>query len=297
MTGWSASVNARVDWWKHGIQMPLRSCFTDRMEMMMAGADDRGAADRRSSGNRNARGDTLDPAEVARFDRLAERWWDPDGPMRPLHQLNPLRLGYVRDAIAGHFGRNIRGPRPLAGLTLLDIGAGGGLLAEPLARLGAEVTGLEPAAATAAAARHHAEQGGLSIDYRSETVEEVAARGERFDVVTAMEVVEHVTDVGAFVKAACAVTNEHGILIVSTLNRTKRAFALAIIGAEYVLRWLPRGTHDWEKFVTPEELAGAIAAGGLAVADRTGVIYNPLTASWRLSGDMSVNYMLTATRA
>jgi 2-polyprenyl-6-hydroxyphenyl methylase/3-demethylubiquinone-9 3-methyltransferase len=259
------------------------------MEMMMTGADERSAAGR-------PRHDTLDPAEVARFDRLAESWWDPEGPMRPLHQLNPLRLGYIRDAIGAHFGRNIRSPKPFAGLTLLDIGAGGGLIAEPLARLGADVTGLEPATAMAAAARRHAEQGGLSIDYRTETVEAVAARGERFDVVTAMEVVEHVTDVRAFVKAACAVTSEDGLLILSTLNRTLRSFALAIVGAEYILRWLPRGTHDWEKFVTPEELADAVAAGGLAVTDRKGVIYNPLSASWRLSGDMSVNYMLTAKR-
>jgi 2-polyprenyl-6-hydroxyphenyl methylase/3-demethylubiquinone-9 3-methyltransferase len=265
--------------------------------MMMRAADDRSAGGRSASEGQGARHDTLDPAEVARFDRLAESWWDPEGPMRPLHQLNPLRLGYIRDAIGAHFGRNVRSPKPFAGLTLLDIGAGGGLLAEPLARLGADVTGLEPALGTAAAARRHAEQGGLAIDYRSETVEVVAARGERFDIVTAMEVVEHVTDVRAFIAAACAVTSEDGILILSTLNRTLRAFALAIVCAEYVLRWLPRGTHDWEKFVTPEELADAVAAGGLAVADRTGVIYNPLSASWRLSGDMSVNYMLTARRA
>ena len=241
-------------------------------------------------------GQTVDPAEVARFDKLADSWWDPNGPMRPLHQINPLRLGYIRDAVAAHFGRSVRAPKPLSGLSLLDIGAGGGLLAEPLTRLGAEVTGLEPAAGMAAAERRHAEEGGLSIDYRTETIEAVAARGERFDVVTAMEVVEHVADVGVFVKAACAVAGPDGIVILSTLNRTLRSFALAIVGAEYLLRWLPRGTHDWEKFVTPDELTEAVAAAGFTVNDRRGVVYNPLTASWRLSGDLSVNYMLTATR-
>ncbi|CAH1654983.1 bifunctional 2-polyprenyl-6-hydroxyphenol methylase/3-demethylubiquinol 3-O-methyltransferase UbiG [Chelatococcus asaccharovorans] len=241
-------------------------------------------------------GQTVDPAEVARFDKLADSWWDPNGPMRPLHQINPLRLAYIRDAVAAHFGRSIRAPKPLSGLALLDIGAGGGLLAEPLARLGADVTGLEPAAGMAAAARRHAEESGLSIDYRTETIEAVAARGERFDVVTAMEVVEHVADVAVFVKAACAVAGQDGIVILSTLNRTLRSFALAIVGAEYLLRWLPRGTHDWEKFVTPDELTEAVAAAGFTVNDRKGVVYNPLSASWRLSGDLGVNYMLTATR-
>lgn len=241
-------------------------------------------------------GHTVDPAEVARFDKLADSWWDPDGPMRPLHQINPIRLAYIRDAIAAHFGRSIRSGKPLAGLRLIDIGSGGGLLAEPLTRLGASVTGLEPAPGMAAAARRHAEDSGLAIDYRTETVEAVAARGEQFDIVTAMEVVEHVTNVDAFVAAACALAGQDGIVILSTLNRTMRSFALAIVGAEYLLRWLPRGTHDWEKFVTPDELTEAVAGGGFTVTDRKGLVYSPLTSQWRLSSDLGVNYMLTATR-
>ncbi|MBS7696676.1 MAG: bifunctional 2-polyprenyl-6-hydroxyphenol methylase/3-demethylubiquinol 3-O-methyltransferase UbiG [Chelatococcus sp.] len=261
------------------------------MEQPMTAAENAAPKDAAAS-----TGQTIDPAEVARFDKLADSWWDPNGPMRPLHQINPLRLAYIRDAVAAHFGRSIRTSKVLSGLTLLDIGSGGGLLAEPLARLGADVTGLEPAAGMAAAARRHAEESGLSIDYRTETIETVAARGERFDVVTAMEVVEHVADVDVFVRSACAVAGQDGIVILSTLNRTLRSFALAIVGAEYVLRWLPRGTHDWEKFVTPEELTRAVAAADFTVRDRKGVTYNPLTASWRLSGDLAVNYMLTATR-
>jgi 2-polyprenyl-6-hydroxyphenyl methylase/3-demethylubiquinone-9 3-methyltransferase len=237
---------------------------------------------------------TVDPAEVARFDRLAREWWDPNGPMRPLHKLNPVRLGYVRDEACAHFGRDGRAPQPLNGLSVLDVGCGGGILSEPLARLGGAVTGLDPAPANLSVARLHAERAGLSIDYRGETVEAVRDRGERFDLVLAMEVVEHVPDVPAFVAACAATVKPGGLLLMATINRTLRAFALAIVGAEYVLRWLPRGTHQWEKFVTPQELADAVEEAGLAMLDTRGVVYNPLTDQWTLSRDTAVNYMVAA---
>ena len=239
---------------------------------------------------------TIDPSEVARFDRLARDWWDPNGPMRALHRLNPVRLQYIRDRACGQFGRDERAPHCLHDLTVLDVGCGAGLLCEPLARLGASVTGLDPAATNIAVARLHAERAGLAIDYRSDTVEAVVAGEERFDVVLAMEVVEHVADVKAFVSACCAAVKPDGLLVMATINRTLRAFALVIVGAEYILGWLPKGTHQWDKFVTPEELAAAIAAGGLSVINRRGAVYNPITAQWLLAGDMSVNYMLAAER-
>jgi 2-polyprenyl-6-hydroxyphenyl methylase / 3-demethylubiquinone-9 3-methyltransferase len=240
---------------------------------------------------------TIDPDEVARFERLAKDWWDPKGPMRPLHKLNPVRLLYVRDAICRRFGRDPQAPRPLQDLSILDVGCGGGILSEPLARLGAAVTGLDPAPTNIAVARLHAERAGLAIDYRDEAVEAVRDQGERFDAVLAMEVVEHVPDVPAFVSACGAVAKPGGLLVMATINRTLRAFALAIVGAEYVLGWLPKGTHRWEKFVTPEELAEAIEAAGLTIMDRRGVVYNPLTDAWTLSRDAAVNYMIAAGRS
>lgn len=236
---------------------------------------------------------SVDRDEVARFDALAERWWDPDGPMRALHRLNPVRLAYIRDQACRRFGRDPRAARPLEGLTVLDVGCGAGLLSEPMARLGGTVTGLDPAAANLDVARRHAARGGLSIDYRSDPVEALA---ERFDLVLAMEVVEHVPDVDAFVLACCRAVKPGGLLVMATINRTLRAFGLAIVAAEYVLRWLPRGTHDWEKFVTPEELARAIEAGGLSVADTSGAVYDPLAGAWSLSRDTGVNYMVAAVR-
>jgi 2-polyprenyl-6-hydroxyphenyl methylase / 3-demethylubiquinone-9 3-methyltransferase len=242
------------------------------------------------------RSSTIDADEVARFDRMAREWWDPKGPMRALHRFNPVRLAYVRDEAARRFGREARSARPLDGLTALDVGCGGGVLSEPLARLGATVTGLDPAPTNLAVARTHAERSGLSIDYRGETIEEVAGQGERFDLVLAMEVVEHVPDMPAFVAACCEAVRPGGLLFLATINRTARAFALAIVGAEYVLGWLPRGTHDWSKFVTPEELGRAVEAGGLGVTDEAGVVYNPLADRWSLSRDTAVNYMVSAAR-
>jgi 2-polyprenyl-6-hydroxyphenyl methylase/3-demethylubiquinone-9 3-methyltransferase len=239
---------------------------------------------------------SIDPAEVARFDALAADWWDPAGRMAPLHKINPVRLGFIRDEVCRRFTRDPKKPFPFSGLSVLDIGCGAGLLSEPMARLGGTVAALDPAAANIAAARRHAEAGGLAIDYRDEPVEAVATRGETFDVVLAMEVVEHVVDVESFVRACGAVVAPGGILLMATLNRTLRSFALAIVGAEYVLRWLPRGTHDWEKFVTPDELTDAIEAAGLRRVRTRGMIFNPLAREWQLGRDTAVNYLAVAEK-
>jgi len=239
---------------------------------------------------------TIDPAEVARFERIAETWWDPNGPMKVLHKFNPVRLAYIRDEACRRFGRDPRSARSLEGLAILDVGCGGGVLSEPLARLGARVTGLDPAPTNISVARLHAERAGVAVDFRNETVEAVVARGETFDMVLAMEVVEHVADVQAFVDACAKAVKPGGCLVMATINRTLRSFAFAIVGAEYVLGWLPRGTHEWDKFLTPEELTSAIEAAGFAVNDLTGVTYNPLRDQWSLSRDTAVNYMLLAAR-
>lgn len=239
---------------------------------------------------------TVDASEVARFEKIARTWWDASGPMGVLHIFNPVRLQVIRDEAAKHFKRDIGTGKPLDGLSLLDIGCGGGLLCEPLTRLGAKVTGIDPAPTNVEVAKLHAGQSGLAIDYRQATVEELVARGERFDIVLSMEVVEHVADVPAFVGACCDAVKPGGLLVMATLNRTLKSFALAIVGAEYILRWLPRGTHSWDKFITPRELETEISKHGLRVDYRGGVIFNPLLNQWKLSRDMDVNYMLSAVK-
>jgi len=247
--------------------------------------------------NPKARGTSVDAAEVERFSRHAADWWDARGPMAALHKFNPVRLGYIRDQAAKHFRRDPKKLDSLKGLRMLDIGCGGGILSEPLARLGAQMVGADPSGDNIAAAGAHAQESGLAIDYRATTAEELAAAGEQFDVVLAMEVVEHVTDVAAFVATCAAMVKPGGLMVAATLNRTLKSFALAIVGAEYVLRWLPRGTHQWDKFVTPEELETAIENAGLRVTGERGVIYNPFADRWQLSSDIDVNYMLVAERA
>jgi 2-polyprenyl-6-hydroxyphenyl methylase/3-demethylubiquinone-9 3-methyltransferase len=216
--------------------------------------------------------------------------------MKVLHKFNPVRLAYLRERIVAHFGLDPKAIRPLEGLSLLDIGCGGGLLSEPLARMGASVTGIDPAERNVRIASLHAEESGIPVDYRATTAEALADDGARFDVVMAMEVVEHVADVGLFLARAAEMVKPGGLLVAATLNRTKRSFALAIVGAEYVLGWLPRGTHDWNRFITPDELQLALEAGGLKVTDREGVVFNPLTDEWRRSSDLSVNYMMVAEK-
>jgi 2-polyprenyl-6-hydroxyphenyl methylase / 3-demethylubiquinone-9 3-methyltransferase len=239
---------------------------------------------------------TVDRAEVEQFEKLAAQWWEPAGPMAMLHKFNPVRLGYICDQATTHFTRDRKRLDCLSGLHILDIGCGGGVLSEPLARLGASVVGADPAAANIEAARKHAAQSELKIDYRSATAEELADAGERFDVVLAMEVVEHVADVELFVRRCAEMVRPGGMMIVATLNRTLKSFALAIVGAEYILRWLPRGTHRWDKFVTPNELEAAMQLAGLRVRDERGVVYNMLADFWQLSNDMDVNYMMTADK-
>ena len=239
---------------------------------------------------------TIDRDEVARFERMAKTWWDERGPMATLHKFNPVRLAYIRDQAAAHFSRDPKQAGCLSGLRILDIGCGGGILSEPLARLGAAMVGADPATTNIEVARQHATQEGLSIDYRDTTAEALADAGERFDIVLAMEVVEHVTDVDLFVRRCGEMVKPGGMMVAATLNRTMKSFALAIVGAEYILRWLPRGTHRWDKFVTPDELETAMSHADLRVVDERGVIYNPFSDSWALSDDMDVNYMLTAAK-
>jgi 2-polyprenyl-6-hydroxyphenyl methylase / 3-demethylubiquinone-9 3-methyltransferase len=238
----------------------------------------------------------VDEAEVAKFDDLARDWWDPNGRMKPLHKFNPIRLTYLRNLCLETFGRETRALAPFSGLSLLDIGCGGGLLSEPMAKMGFAVTGIDPAGNNVEIARAHALKSGISVNYHKTTAEELVNGKKRFDVVLAMEVVEHVPDVPAFIAAAGALVNPGGLLVAATLNRTKRSFALAIVGAEYILRWLPAGTHDWNKFVTPDELESAMTAGGIEVFDRQGVVFNPLAGAWSMSRDMAVNYVMAGRR-
>ncbi len=249
-----------------------------------------------AQGNPARTQDTVDQGDVARFAALAESWWDPDGPFRPLHALNPVRLGYIRRMFDDRFGLDPKSLKPFKGLRLLDLGCGGGLLTEPLARLGADMVGADAAAEGIEVARAHAAQAGLDIDYRVALAEDLAAAGERFDAVVAMEVVEHVADLGLFLKALGQLVRPGGAVALATLNRTWKSYAMAIVGAEYVLRWLPPGTHDWDKFVRPSELARGLRAGGLDLADVTGVGYDALRGDWSETRDAGVNYLAFATK-
>ncbi len=239
---------------------------------------------------------SVDAAEVAKFSAIAAEWWDPAGKFAPLHKFNPVRLAFIRQEASAHFGRDARSLRPFAGLSLLDIGCGGGLLSEPMARLGFAVTGADASERNIGTARAHAAQTGLEIDYRATTAEALVAEGRSFDVVLNMEVVEHVADVGAYLAACTQLLKPGGLTFVATLNKTLKSLALAKIGAEYVLNWLPRGTHDWNRFIPPQDLESSLEDTGLTLLKRQGVSFDPLTWDWRLSFDVDVNYMLVAKR-
>ena len=243
-----------------------------------------------------ASGGTIDPDEIDRFAAQAESWWDPEGSFRTLHRVNPARLGFIRRHLTAHFGRDPTSLRPFDGLTLLDIGCGGGLVAEPMARLGFTVTGIDGGAEAIDAARRHAEATGLAIDYCVTVAESIAEVGRRFDTVLALEVIEHVADPADFLAAVSALVRSGGAFIGATLNRTPRSFALAIVGAEYIFRWLPPGTHDWRKFLRPSEFVLGLRRNGFVVTQLAGLIYDPHRAEWSLSRDLQVNYMVAAVR-
>jgi len=240
---------------------------------------------------------TVDPSEIAKFEAMAAEWWDPNGKFKPLHMLNPCRLDYITSQIAAEFDRDLKGPAPFDGLRILDIGCGGGLLSEPMARLGAEVVGADAAEQNIPVAQVHAEQSGLTIDYRHTTAEDMAAAGEQFDAVLNMEVVEHVADPLSYLIACHDLLKPGGLHICSTINRNPKSFMMAIVGAEHVMRWLPKGTHEWSKFITPDELFDLMRKAGLDPIDRKGFVFNPLTWSWKLSDtDLSVNYVTASRR-
>ena len=239
---------------------------------------------------------TVDEREIAHFSAIADEWWAPGGKFAPLHALNPIRIGFIKDEAAKRFSRDAKSARCLEGLRVLDIGCGGGLLSEPMARLGAEVVGADASATNIGVASAHATAAGLAIDYRATTAEALADAGETFDIVLAMEIVEHVADLDLFIAETARMVRPGGLMALSTINRTPKAFLLAILGAEYVLRWLPRGTHSYEKLVKPKELAAALGKAGLDVSAEAGVVYEPLADRWKVSSDMDVNYMLAAVR-
>ena len=239
---------------------------------------------------------SVDSGEIAKFSAIAAEWWDPTGKFAPLHKFNPVRLAFIRNEAATHFGRDARSVRPFEGLSLLDIGCGGGLLSEPMARLGFAVTGADASARNIGTAKAHAGQTGLEIEYLATTAEALVVQGRSFDVVLNMEVVEHVADVDAYLAACSALVKPGGLTFVATMNKTLKSLALAKIGAEYVLGWLPRGTHDWNRFIPPAQLETSLEQTGLTLLKRQGVSFNPLAWDWRLSSDVDVNYMLVAKR-
>lgn len=240
---------------------------------------------------------TINPEEIAKFAAMAEEWWDPTGKFKPLHKFNPVRLGYIREKAIAHFGLDGSKRHPFEGLRILDIGCGGGLLSEPMARLGAKVTGVDAGEKNIRIADLHAKQSMLEIDYRATTAEALAAAGEKFDIVLNMEVVEHVDNVPLYMKSCADLVAPGGLLFTATINRTLRAYALAIVGAERVLRWLPKGTHDYAKFLTPEEISTLVTRNGLKVVEKTGVVFHPLADEWRRSRDTGINYMVLAEKA
>ncbi|WP_299936413.1 bifunctional 2-polyprenyl-6-hydroxyphenol methylase/3-demethylubiquinol 3-O-methyltransferase UbiG [uncultured Pelagimonas sp.] len=240
---------------------------------------------------------TVDASEVAKFEAMSAEWWDPHGKFKPLHMMNPVRLDYITTQIAGEFDRDVTANHPFDGLRILDIGCGGGLLCEPMARLGATVIGVDAAGGNIPVAQTHARQSGLDIDYRHTTAEDMAAAGEQFDVVINMEVVEHVADPQAYLTACQQLLKPGGLHLCSTINRNPKSFAVAIVGAEYVMRWLPKGTHEWQKFITPDELYDLISKAGLTPVDRKGYVFNPVTWRWSISDrDLSVNYVTAAIK-
>jgi 2-polyprenyl-6-hydroxyphenyl methylase/3-demethylubiquinone-9 3-methyltransferase len=248
-------------------------------------------------GKKFAKKTTVDEKDLARFESLGDKWWDEQGPMKPLHQMNPVRMDYIRRAICTHFGRPHDRLRPLSGLRAADIGCGGGLVTEPLYRMGADVTGVDAGVENIRVAQAHAKKTGLDIDYQATTVEKIAASGQKFDIVTALEIIEHVSDVDLFVQSCCKIVRPGGLIIFSTLNRTAKSFLLGIVAAEYVLRWLPPGTHDWKKFVRPSEIARRVRKNGMDVRDVSGMVYNPMIRRFSISEtDIGVNYFLTAIR-
>jgi len=242
-----------------------------------------------------AKPSTIDAADVARFSAIASEWWDERGKFAPLHRLNPARIGYLRDQILRHFSRDDQSATPLNNLSLVDIGCGGGLIAEPMARLGATVTGIDASETNINVAALHAESGGLTIHYRATTAEDLASTGATFDVVLALEIIEHVADVDLFYDALKALVKPGGLLILSTLNRTAKSYAMAIIGAEYIMRWLPRGTHQWSQFIKPSEMAASLTRRGLTIHDTSGLVFDPLKWAFTLNPrDLDVNYLMVA---
>ena len=244
----------------------------------------------------NEQATTIDDAEVARFSAIAAEWWSPTGKFRPLHKFNPVRLAYIKEQVCQHFKIDASKPKPFEGLRILDIGCGGGLLCEPMARLGAEIVGADASETNIEVAKIHAEQTGVTVDYRATTSEDLAAAGEKFDIILNMEVVEHVADVDLFMASCCEMVKPGGLMFMATINRTAKARMLAIFMAEKVLRWLPVGTHEFEKLVKPEELEEAFAKGDMSLLDESGVTYNPVLDRWSKSKDMDVNYMMLATK-